>query len=34
VHIAGEMTVEKGGLNQVQNTGQWHKNFARSFCCE
>lgn len=34
VHIAGEVMVGKGELNQVQNTKQWHKNFASRFATE
>lgn len=34
MHIAGgEVMVERGELNQVQKTQQWHKNFARTFWC-
>lgn len=33
VHIAGEAMAEKGELNQVQETQQWHKNFASRFWC-
>lgn len=34
VHIAGKVMVGKGKLNQVQNTQQWHKNFASRFATE
>lgn len=34
VHTTGEVMVGKGELNQVQNTQQWHKNFASRFAAE